>query len=136
MWRLTMKWQAAVDRTVAPLGLTHAQYSLLASLRDLTSGGARPSQRELADHIGLDAIFVSKLIGALEQHDLVDRSRHPLDSRAMELALTEKGSTVIDEAIVKVLALQEQLTEPLGGLDSKATTQFISTMQRLLAGGA
>ncbi len=133
MWRLTMKWQAAVDRTVSPLGLTHAQYSLLASLRGLTSGGAKPSQRELADHIGLDPIFVSKLIGALEQHGLVERSRHPLDSRAMELALTEQGVRVIDEAIVKVLALQDQLTEPLGGLDSKTTKQFTSTMQRLLA---
>ena len=33
MWRLTMKWQAAVDRAVSAFGLTHAQYSLLASLR-------------------------------------------------------------------------------------------------------
>ena len=133
MWRLTMKWQAAVDRVVAPLGLTHAQYSLLASLRGLTRGGGRPSQRELADHIGLDAIFVSKLIGTLERHGLVERARHPHDSRAVELALTATGTTVVDEAIVKVLELQDQLTEPLGGLDSKATKQFINTMQRLLA---
>jgi DNA-binding MarR family transcriptional regulator len=132
MWRLTMKWQAAVDRTVAPLGLTHAQYSLLASLRGLTRGDNRPSQRELADHIGLDAIFVSKLIGTLERNGLVARSRDPLDSRAMELTLTDAGTKTIDEAIVKVLDLQNQLTQSLGGLDSKQTKQFINTMQRLL----
>ncbi|GHI03432.1 hypothetical protein Scel_17530 [Streptomyces cellostaticus] len=32
VWRLSMKWRVAVDRAVAPLGLTHAQYSLVASL--------------------------------------------------------------------------------------------------------
>ena len=128
-----MKWQAAVDRAVAPLGLTHAQYSLLASLRGLSRGGIRPSQRQLADHIGLDAIFVSKLIAALERSGLVQRAQHPSDSRAVELTLTETGTEVIDRAIVTVLALQDQLTEPLGGLRSKQTRQFANTMQRLLA---
>ncbi len=127
-----MKWQAAIDRAVAPLGLTHAQYSLLASLRGLTHRGDRPSQRQLADHIGLDAIFVSKLISTLERNGLVQRAQHPSDSRAVELTLTETGIEVIDRAIVTVLALQDQLTEPLGGLHSKQTKQFTNTMQRLL----
>jgi MarR family transcriptional regulator, organic hydroperoxide resistance regulator len=133
MWRLTMKWQSAVDRTVAPLGLTHAQYSLLASLRGMTSAGERPSQRQLADHIGLDPIFVSKLIATLERNGLVGRSQHPADSRAVELTLTDDGINVIDQAVVVVLELQNQLTEPIGGLQSRSTKQFISTMQRLLA---
>lgn len=128
-----MKWQAAVDRAVAPLGLTNAQYSLLASLRGLSRDGIRPSQRQLADHIGLDAIFVSKLIAALERGGLVQRAQHPSDSRAVELTLTEIGTAVIDRAIVTVLALQEQLTEPLGGLHSKQTKQFTNALQRLLA---
>lgn len=128
-----MKWQAAVDRAVAPLGLTHAQYSLLASLRGLSRGGIRPSQRQLADHIGLDAIFVSKLIAALERSGLVKRAQHPSDSRAVELTLTDTGAEVIDRAIVTVLALQDRLTEPLGGLESNQTKQFTKTVQRLLA---
>jgi hypothetical protein len=33
-------------------GLTHAQYSVLASLRGMVRVGARPSQRRLAEHIG------------------------------------------------------------------------------------
>ncbi len=127
-----MKWQAAADRAVAPLGLTHAQYSLLASLRGLTRGGDRPSQRQLADHIGLDAIFVSKLISTLERNGLVRRAQHPSDSRAVELTLSETGTEVIDRAIITVLALQDQLTEPLGGLHSKQTKQFTKTVQRLL----
>jgi DNA-binding MarR family transcriptional regulator len=133
LWRLTMKWQAAVDRAVAPYGLTHAQYRLLASLRGLTRDGGRPSQRELADYIGLDPIFVSKLIGTLERNGLVERTKHPADSRAVELMLTDIGTKVIDEALVTVIDLQEQLTEPLGGLHSKHTKDFVNTLQRLVA---
>jgi MarR family transcriptional regulator, organic hydroperoxide resistance regulator len=133
MWRLTMKWQAAVDRTVAPFGLTHAQYSLLASLREMTFAGDRPSQRELADHTGLDAIFVSKLINTLERNGLVTRAQHPADSRAHALALTDIGIETIDQAVVAVRNLQEELTAPLGGLQGKPTKQFINAMQRLLA---
>ena len=50
VWRLSTRWRVAVDRALAPLGLTHAQYSVLASLLELRSGGVRPSQRALAEH--------------------------------------------------------------------------------------
>jgi MarR family transcriptional regulator, organic hydroperoxide resistance regulator len=73
VWRLSMKWRAAVDAAVAPLGLTHAQYSVLASLRGMTYAGQRPSQRELADHTGLDPIYISKLARALEKSGVVAR---------------------------------------------------------------
>lgn len=133
LYRLTMRWQAAVDRAVAPFGLTHAQYSVLASLRGMTRGGARPSQRELADHIGLDPIFVSKLVRTLEQNGLVERTDHPDDARAFALALTRSGLKTITGAIDVVIAMQDELTAPLGGLSAKPTKQFINTLQKLLA---
>jgi MarR family transcriptional regulator, organic hydroperoxide resistance regulator len=132
-WRLAMKWQAAVDREVAPYGLTHAQYSLLASLRGLTSTGARPSQRELSDFTGLDPIFVSKLIRVLETNGLVERAQHPSDTRAVALRLTRRGTQTIDRAIASVHDLLERLTAPLGGLESARTKQFKATLQQLLA---
>ncbi|MEU8034485.1 MarR family transcriptional regulator, partial [Streptomyces sp. NPDC049099] len=73
VWRLANKWRVAVDRAVAPLGLTHAQYSLVASLHGMQRLGERPSQRQLADHIGLEALYVSKLARALESAGLIER---------------------------------------------------------------
>lgn len=75
VWRLSMKWRVAVDRAVAPLGLTHAQYSLVASLHGMQRSGLRPSQRHLADHTGLEALYVSKLARALET--MRPRRAHP-----------------------------------------------------------
>jgi MarR family transcriptional regulator, organic hydroperoxide resistance regulator len=133
VWRLSLRWRAAVDRAVAPLGLTHAQYSLLASLSGVSRAGQRPSQRELADHTGLDPIYVSKLARALEASDLVARRPDPDDSRAVRLGLTERGQEVARRAVTVVAALQDELTAPLGGVGSERTRALVETLHTLLA---
>ncbi|MDG4862404.1 MarR family transcriptional regulator [Streptomyces sp. T-3] len=132
VWRLSMKWRVAVDRAVAPLGLTHAQYALLASLYGMAGSGLQPSQRRLADHTGLEPLYVSKLARALESAGLVARTRDPDDPRAMQLSLTEQGSDVTRRAIKVVQGLLDQLLEPLGGQGSPRTRQFTRELALLL----
>ncbi|MFI8068014.1 MarR family winged helix-turn-helix transcriptional regulator [Streptomyces sp. NPDC086033] len=132
VWRLSMKWRVAVDRAVAPLGLTHAQYSLVASLYGMQSGGERPSQRRLADQTGLEPLYVSKLARSLESAGLLERTRDPRDPRAVQLALTEEGRERTLRAIKVVHGLLEQLLAPLGGLDSARTREFKRELATLL----
>jgi DNA-binding MarR family transcriptional regulator len=132
IWRVSMKWRAAVDRAVEPLGLTHAQYSLLASLYGRTRTGETPSQRQLAEHSGLDPIYVSKLIRALERAGLVTRTADPDDSRAVRLALTPHGEAVARQAIEVVHDLLEELTAPIGGLGGDADRRLNDLLQQLL----
>jgi DNA-binding MarR family transcriptional regulator len=132
VWRLTMKWRAAVERTVAPLGLTHAQYALLASLRGLSRGGTRPSQRELADWTGLEQVYVSKLVRALERSGFVEREPHPGDPRAVQLRLTDRGVAVVKRAVTKVHELQEVLAEPLGGTTGRRYRDLKDMLRTLL----
>ncbi|WP_458249195.1 MarR family winged helix-turn-helix transcriptional regulator [Streptomyces sp. MAI_2237] len=132
VWRLSMKWRVAVDRAVAPLGLTHAQYSLVASLYGMQRGGERPSQRRLADHTGLEALYVSKLARGLESAGLLERTRDPRDPRAVQLALTERGREVTRRAIQVVQGLLEQLLAPLGGLDAPRARKFTRDLATLL----
>ena len=131
VWRLSMKWRAAVDRALAPLGLTHAQYVLLASLYGLERDGQRPTQRELADHTGLEALYVSKLARALDADGLISRDRDPADTRAVRLALTARGREVVQPAIGEVAALLGRLMAPLGGRGTpraKALMQDLATL--------
>lgn len=132
LWRVAMKWRVAVDRAVAPLGLTHAQYSLLASLYGMVRVGERPSQRRLADHTGLEPIYVSKLVRALERSGLVERSGNPADTRAVQLTLTPSGTDVVVQAIAVVADLQEHLTESLGGTRSARTRALVRALEDLL----
>ncbi|MEV0523197.1 MarR family transcriptional regulator [Streptomyces sp. NPDC050439] len=132
VWRLSMKWRVAVDRAVGPLGLTHAQYALMASLYGMSRSGQQPSQRQLADHTGLEALYVSKLARALEAAGLVARTRDPNDPRAMRLSLTEQGREVTLRAIKVVQGLLDQWLEPLGGQSSPRTRQFTRELAILL----
>ncbi|MEV2228634.1 MarR family transcriptional regulator [Streptomyces phaeochromogenes] len=132
VWRLSMKWRVAVDRAMAPLGLTHAQYSLVASLYGMHRTGLRPSQRQLADHTGLEPLYVSKLARALEAAGLVERTRDPADPRAVQLTLTDQGREVTRRAIGIVHGLLEQLLTPLGGLDGSRTKTFSRELATLL----
>jgi DNA-binding MarR family transcriptional regulator len=133
VWRLSMKWRTAVDVVVEPLGLTHAQYAVLASLRGMARSGTHPSQRELADHTGLDPIYISKLVRAMERSELIERSRDDHDARAVRLTVTRHGAKVADQAIGRVGRLMDRLTEPLGGTSSARVRDLAADLELLIA---
>jgi MarR family transcriptional regulator, organic hydroperoxide resistance regulator len=132
VWRLSMKWRVAVDRALAPLGLTHAQYSLLGSLLSMERSGIRPSQRQLAGYTGLEPLYVSKLARALEAAGLLERDRDPADTRAVQLSLTAHGRGITGRAITVVQQLLDQLLAPLGGLDGRRTQLLARDLTALL----
>lgn len=133
IWRVLLKWRASMDRALAHLGLTHAQYSLLASLYGLSLAGRRPSQRELADFSGLEPMFISKLARGLEKSGLVERDRDPADPRAVQLRFTARGLEVVTAAIGIVRSLEEQQLAPLGGRSSPRSVELRDMLQVLLS---
>jgi DNA-binding MarR family transcriptional regulator len=133
VWRISMKWRVAVDRALAPRGLTHAQYVMLASLYGLERDGRTPSQRELADHTGLEALYVSKLVRSLDADGLIQRTRDAVDTRTMRLELTAKGRETIQPAIAEVAALLDKLLAPLGGRRGARTKSLVRDLTDLLA---
>ncbi|VVJ20880.1 Transcriptional regulator [Amycolatopsis camponoti] len=132
VWRLSMKWRVAVDRALAPVGLTHAQYVFLSSLFGLERAGTTPSQRELADHTGLEALYVSKLARTLDADGLVERTRDAADTRTIRLRLTDRGHEVVEPAIATVAELLDRLLEPLGGRRGDRTAALARELTLLL----
>jgi DNA-binding MarR family transcriptional regulator len=132
IWQLSARWQLELDHALAPLGLTAAQYAVLASLYALTTTGHTPRQRELADFTGLDPIHVSKLVRALERAGMVARQQHPSDTRAVAVSITETGRQTVTAARREVLALEEQRLRPLGGRTSRRSDQLVKSLHSLL----
>lgn len=90
LWRTTHAWQRRIRDALAPHGLTHVQYVLLASLTWMDR--TEPvSQRRLADHAGLDVMMTSQVLRALEAKGFVRREPHPADGRAIALHPTQAG---------------------------------------------
>ncbi|HET8597737.1 MAG TPA: MarR family transcriptional regulator [Castellaniella sp.] len=132
VWHLSIRWRTEVDRVVAPFGLTHAQYSALASLHAMIERGALPTQRELSEFMGLTPIYISKLIRSLESGGNLTRSPDPQDSRAVRLELSNAGRERIIAARETVRELDAKLTAPLGGTNGAGAHEFAETLKSLI----
>ena len=86
LWTVSNAWQRRVRAALEPLGLTHVQFVLLASLAWLARDGAVVTQVELARHAATDVMMTSQVLRALESRGLLERHPHPADARARALA--------------------------------------------------
>ena len=99
MWRATLAWQRAMRSALSPYGLTHVQFVLLASLWWLSSQGAAPSQRRLAEQAGTDPMTTSQVVRRLVARRLVTRRTDEADARALQLALSREGEALLAKAL-------------------------------------
>ena len=92
----------AFDRRAAPLGVTRAQWRVLAWLD--REPGLR--QVELADHLDVEPITLCRIIDRLQESGLVERRRDLEDRRAWRLHLTDKARPLVDQlrALAGVMA--------------------------------
>jgi DNA-binding MarR family transcriptional regulator len=132
VWHLSTKWRVAVDRALSRFGLTHAHYLVLGSLAEFSRSGGQPSQRELADFAGLEVMYVSKLVRALEGYGLLRRADHPDDPRAFQLELTARGADLVVEAAAVLRDLYDHLLKPIGGRGGKRHVALMQTLEALI----
>ena len=85
------------------------------------------SQREISDHLGLDASDVVGVLDILEAAHMVQRQRDPRDRRRHAVVLTELGET----AARHFAALRAQATERvLADLDDEERRQLADLLNR------
>ena len=102
----------AFDRRAAALGVTRAQWRVLARLSRYP--GLR--QVDLAEHLDVEPITLCRIVDRLEEAGLVERQRDPSDRRAWRVLLTEKADPIVD----KLRQLAAQLAaEVFAGIDPK-----------------
>ena len=89
-----MRFNRRLRRERPDSGLTLTQLSALASL--YTAGAMTP--RELADSERVQPPSMTRIVAALEERGLVQRSAHPTDRRQVILAPTEAGAGIIRES--------------------------------------
>ena len=132
LWQVTNLWQHHIRRALAPLGLTHVQFVLLASIAWLEKTEMLVSQVTLARHARTDIMMTSQVVRTLEEKGLLTRTIHPTDTRAKVVSLTVEGREVAQRAVAVVEEADEQFFRELG---EQAST-FLSLMHRLIEGTA
>jgi len=102
---VTLRWQRDVAAALAPLGLTHVQFVLLASTWWMNAQGEDPNQLRLAHQAGTDVKMTSQVLRKLEDKGLIAREVDPADTRAKRLRATTRGAQLAQEAIAAVEAV-------------------------------
>lgn len=117
LWHATLEWQRQVAAALRDLELTHVQFVLLAGTHWLEQRSGPPSQRELADHAGTDAMMTSQVVRALERAALLVRSSDPADARIKRLTTTPAGADLARRAVGLVEDVDRRVFGTVDDLD-------------------
>jgi DNA-binding MarR family transcriptional regulator len=128
LWHATLRWQRGIASALAPLGLTHVQFVLLASTWWLNDSGETPNQLALSRQAGTDVKMTSQVLRSLERKGLIGREVDPRDTRARRIRATPAGARLAPRAIEAVEAVDAEFFE---GLPRR---ELLRTLRRLAEG--
>ena len=129
LWRVSNAWSAAQRAALAPHGLTHPQFVLLASLSFLDHTGP-VMQKDLAHHAGMDPMTTSQVLRALETKGLVERRPHPSDARARAVGVTPSGLALANTTVVIVEAVDRAFFAPVDASSARSVLAGLDAAHR------
>lgn len=131
LWHVSTSWRGSIEQVLKPIGLTHPQFVILATLAWLTREGERVSQAVIGKMSGLDPNTVSQIIRGLEQKELILRTPSS-DARAKNPMLTEKGSDLLRIALPVVESTDALFFK---SLTVKEREQMLRLFKKLIPNG-
>jgi DNA-binding MarR family transcriptional regulator len=127
LWHATLRWQRDIALALAPLGLTHVQFVLLACAWWLNQQGRHPSQVALAEFAGTDVKMTSQVVRSLERKGLLERRVDASDTRARRLRPTRRGARLTPRAIAVV---QQVDADFFAGIPIAKALSFLRNLAR------
>lgn len=119
-----------MDELLRPLGLTFARYEVLVLL-SFSRRGALPLGK-IGERLQVHATSVTPLVKRLEAAELICRTPHPEDGRAVLASITGKGRMVMEHATEAIVHARFALGS-LSETDCDALTELL-TLPRKAAG--
>jgi len=104
--QMSRGWRAELDRRLAGLGLAQARWLVLLHLARFEGA---PTQRELAQSVGVEGPTLARLLDSLEAQGLVQRHAVMEDRRAKKIVLSETARPLIGQIEAIASALRQEL---------------------------
>lgn len=128
LWQVTNLWQREIKKALEKYDLTHSQFVLLASIHWLTLHNQDVTQIVLSSHTKIDPMTTSTVLRMLQTKGLIMRQEHSTDTRAKTVALTDKGVTLVKQAVKTVEKFDDTFFKVLGS----KTKEFNTSLLKLL----
>ncbi len=113
-----------IDACVADIGIHRTHHRIL---MHLSHRGALPSQKELAEHLGVTAAAVTGALNKLEGDGYIERSLGH-DNRFNEIRITDKGRELVELTHERFSSADKSVFE--GFLDSELEA-YISILEKM-----
>lgn len=130
LWQVTNLWQREIKKALEPLGLTHSQFVLMASIHWLTLHKQEVTQILLSASTKIDPMTTSTVLRTLQTKGLVERREHLTDTRAKTVALTGSGIKITRQAVKKVEAFDQLFFSALGGGIASFNQQLLTLLSQ------
>lgn len=121
-------WRTALDRRLRPLGFSHSRWLLLLHL----SRHDGCTHRELAQHIGIEAATLVRLVDHMESEGLLKRCGSETDRRVKHLHLSESGKQVVTEIRSHASDLRKEVLAGLAQAEIKTALDVLNNIQQKL----
>ncbi|WP_017903314.1 MarR family transcriptional regulator [Pseudomonas asplenii] len=125
--QMSRGWRAELDRRLAGLGLSQARWLVLLHLARFSEA---PTQRELAQSVGVEGPTLARLLDSLETQGLVQRHSVVEDRRAKKIVLCAPARPLIEQIETIATALRHELFE---GVDEEDLRISMRVHSRILA---
>lgn len=114
------------DRCLKPMGVTRAQWWVLAHLSREDGG----TQQELASALDIGKVAIGGLIDRLESNGLVERRPDASDRRVNRVFLAEKSRSLLDEMRTLSVEMNARIVRGLPNEDLNVTARVLHVMKR------
>jgi MarR family transcriptional regulator for hemolysin len=125
--QMSRGWRAELDRRLAGLGLSQARWLVLLHLARFEEP---PTQRELAQSVGVEGPTLARLLDSLEAQGLVQRQAVLEDRRAKKIVLCATARPLIEQ--IETIATQLRV-ELIDGVDEADLTVCMRVHGHILA---
>lgn len=129
-WQTTNLWQRKISQALKEFDLTHVQFVLLAGVGWLERSEEYVTQKRLSDHAKTDIMMTSKVVRSLEKKQLLIRQPHPIDTRANILQLTENAKSIVEQALKKVIQVDQTFFKELKHDHPEITLSFQNLLKQ------
>ena len=116
--------KALVDKSVSDMEIHQTQHRILMRL---AFSGNLPSQKELAEHLGLTPAAVTVALKKIENEGYIKRTLGK-DNRYNEIKITEKGKAVVSETKERFDLIDVAM---FSGLSEEELSRFIESLDKI-----
>ena len=122
--RVKMAMHEALERELAPLDITAAQYIILVNL----ASGEVDSAAKLCKGVSYDPGAMTRMLDRLEQKGLIRRTRCSDDRRKVILEMTNEGKAVYPKLVAKHVAVLNQFLRGFSKAEARELETLLSRM--------